>query len=126
MKVTTTTLPRRSARPTRAPSCIVRAKSGAGPIRERRASAFAGCAPACAPPLRSAAPTSAIRSRECPRRTSASQLFPDLAHGAPIGSPFDDLCPLCLQFLPQLVDEPPIGALGDDLLRRRPDHVGLA
>src|ERR1700687_1555862 len=110
MKVTTTTLPRRSAKPTRAPSCIVRAKSGAGPSRESRASAFAGWAPTGVPPPRSATPISAIRNRECPRRTSG------LHRGA---------ARLCLQLLLQLVDGAPVGPPGENRLRARLDHPRL-
>src|SRR6266481_2727315 len=110
MKVTTTTLPRRSAKPTRAPSRRVRSKSGAGPIRESRALAFAGWAPTGAPPSRSAPPISAIRNCEYPRRTS------DLHRGRRR---------LCLQLLLQLVEGAPIGASGEDLLRARLDHPRL-
>src|SRR5712664_1194979 len=110
MKVTTTTLPRRSAKPTRAPSCTVRAKSGAGPMRESRALVFSGWASAGALPPRSAAPTSAIRNRECPRRTSG------LHQGA---------ARLCLQLLLQLVEGAPVCAPGEKLLRARLDHSRL-
>src|SRR6266851_8399070 len=110
MKVTTTTLPRRSAKPIRAPPCSVRAKSGAGPIRESRASACAGWTLAGVHTPRSAAPTSAIRNRECPRRTSG------LHQGA---------TRLCLQLLLQLVEGAPVGAPGEKLLRTRLDHSRL-
>src|SRR6266851_7718587 len=110
MKVTTTTLPRRSAKPTRAPSCTVRAKSGAGPMRESRALVFSGLASAGALPPRSAAAISAIRNRERPRRTSG------LYRGA---------ARLCLQLLLQLVEGAPVGAPGENLLGARLDHSRL-
>src|SRR6266536_6448792 len=110
MKVTTTTFPRRSAKPTRVPSCTVRAKSGAGPMRESRALIFSGWASTGALPPSSVEPISAIRNRECTRRTS------DLDPGA---------SPLCLQLLLQLVEGAPVAASGEDLLRARLDHPRL-
>src|SRR6266540_3470283 len=110
MKVTTTTLPRRSVKPTRAPFCTVRAKSGAGPMRARRALVFSGWASTDALPPKSAAQISAIRKRECPRRTSG--LYRCAAR-------------LCLQLLLQLVEGAPVGAPGENLLGARLDHPCL-
>src|SRR6266581_2969579 len=110
MKVTTTTLPRRSTKLTRAPSVGVSAKSGAGPIRESRASACAGWTPAGVPAPRSTAPISAIRNRECPRRTS--DLYPSASL-------------LYLQLLLQLVEGAPVRAPGENLLRACLDHSRL-
>src|SRR5438132_2022393 len=102
MKVIATTLPRRSPSASRAPSWVVRAKAGAGPIFESRASAFASSPGAGADHAKVASTTSIATLRRTFERLTLS-----------------------LQLLLQLVEEAPVGALGEDLLWIGPDHPGL-
>src|SRR5215813_1956685 len=119
MKVTATTLPRRSLRASRAPSCVVRLNAGAGPIFGRS-------------PLLPAAWLSESASQ--PTTASVRRLIPGhLLHMCTLSpsmsaasSPLPRFAPfLSLHLLLQLVEETPLGALGDDLLWARRDHPGL-
>src|SRR3990172_4629981 len=101
MKVTATTLPRRSRSARSLPSWVVSVNSGAGPIFDRRASPFVSWA--CAGTGRPAtASTPRIIASDPIRRLTLS-----------------------LQLLLQLVEEAPVGDLGDDLLGIRLDHADL-
>src|SRR5438876_6976330 len=99
MKVTAATLPRRSARASRPPSAVVSENAGAVPIVGSRASRPGWCA-------------SAGIAAE---RTNAT------ASPRPYVAPSVS----ALQLLLQLVNEPPVHAVGDDLLRARLDHPRL-
>src|SRR5262245_22274005 len=101
MNVTATTLPRRSRSESRALSCVVNVNSGAGPIFDSGASAFASW-PAAGPTPPTAATAANMATHQARRRPM-----------------------LALQLLLELVDEPPVGALGDNLLRARLDHSSL-
>src|SRR5215470_2789245 len=103
MKVTATTLPRRSARASRRPSCAVRTKSGAGPIRDSRASPLAGCAAVWVAPV--------------PSRRAASNAAPVLIVTAERSR---------FELLPKLPEDAPVRPIGDELLRVRRDEAGLA
>src|SRR5919197_3601254 len=100
MKVTATTLPRRSRSDRRAPSCVVSVKSGASPILDRRASPLGSWPPALAVNAHVASARSTAGYRALSRPTLSFQL------------------PL------QLVEEAPVGALSDELLGSGPDHSG--
>src|SRR5215467_3343969 len=101
MNVTATTLPRRPRSESRALSCVVSVNSGAGPIFDRCTSAFASC-PVAGPTPPTAASTTGMAIHH--------------ARGPPM---------LPLQLLLELVEEPPVGAVGEDLLRARFDHPGF-
>src|SRR5262249_44341480 len=102
MKVTATTLPRRSRSESRALSCVVSVNSGAGPIFDRRPSAFASC-----PVVGLTQPTAA----------SAATMATHHARRRPM---------LALQLLLQLVNKPPIGALREERLRAALDEPAFA
>src|SRR5215813_1117133 len=93
MNVTATTLPRRSRSESRALFCVVNVNSGAGPIFDSCASAFASC------------PVAALAQ---PAAASAATIATHHARRQPM---------LALQLLLELVDEAPIGVLGEELLR---------
>src|SRR5215470_2662708 len=99
MNVTATTLPRRSRSESRALSCVVNVNSGAGPIFDSDASASW-------PP---AGPTS-------PTVANTTSMATHDARGPPM---------LPLQLLLELVEDAPVRALRDDLLRARLDHPGF-
>src|SRR5213592_98580 len=101
MKVTATTLPRRSLRARRAPSWVVSVNSGAGPIRDRRASPLGSWPPAVVGEAHVASARSAARDRGLSRPT------------------------LALQLLLQLVEKSPVGTVGDDLFGIGPDDARL-
>src|SRR5512145_1702252 len=115
MKVTTTTWPRSWGRLRRLPFCVVSVKLGAGPILDSRCWFVAGCAMAGG-----AATTtvSASRAAVMNRFTAVSRrgARTDVRARAPS---------LAFQLLFELVQKAPVGALGDDLLRRRLDHADL-
>src|SRR5215470_10465886 len=101
MNVTATTLPRRSRSESRALSCVVNVNSGAGPIFDSDASAFASWPPA--------GPTS-------PTVANTTSMATHDARGPPM---------LPLQLLLELVEDAPVRALRDDLLWARLDHPGF-
>src|SRR5258707_13137312 len=118
MKASATTLPRRSASAVRMPSCEVNAKGGAGPITGSRLSPTASCAgsnvgnsdtanartsamPPLTLPLRGSLPLPARGEREGVRGTF-NLVKTSLSH---------------LQLAFELVEEAPIGVVGDDLVR---------
>src|SRR5262245_22709864 len=101
MNVAATTLPRRSLSDSRALSCLVNVNSGAGPILDSCASAFASWPPAGPTP---------------PTATSTTSMATHDARGPPM---------LPLQLLLELVEDAPVRALRDDLLRARLDHPGF-
>src|SRR3989338_5066580 len=101
MKVTAMTLPRRSRSASRAPSWVVSVNSGAGPILDRRALPVASWPGALTGHAGAASATSRTKAQMVRRFT------------------------LSLQLLLQLVEEPPVGALGDDFLGRALDHPRL-
>src|SRR5215813_8833396 len=98
MNVTATTLPRRSRSESRALSCVVNVNSGAGPIFDSRASAFASW-PAARPTTPTAATTANMATHHARRRPM-----------------------LALQLLLELVNKPPIGALSEERLRAALDE----
>src|ERR1041384_3194985 len=100
MKVTATTLPRRSRSESRARAGVVSLNSGAGPIFERRSLPLASWPAAGADEL---SPPSA--------RSTAAQIArrPTLPLQLPL----------------ELVQKAPVRALADDLLRARLDHACL-
>src|SRR5215510_2017739 len=100
MKVTATTLPRRSVSDSRALSWVVSVNSGAGPIFERRPVPLGSRLATVADQVRVASTTSTIP--QSVRRLTLS-----------------------LQLLLELIEKTPVGAVGDDLLRARLDHPGL-
>src|SRR5215471_6731829 len=102
MNVTATTFPRRSLSDSRELSCVVSVKSGAGPIFDSRASDFAACP---------------VAGMDQPTAMSAAMATTHRARPAPM---------LALQLLPELVDKPPVGALGNGLFGTRLDHPGIA
>src|SRR5215467_4817485 len=101
MNVTATTLPRRSRSDSRALSCVVSVNSGAGPIFDSRVSAFASW-----PTASWAQPTAASPASMATRHARRQPM-------------------LALQLLLELVEEAPVGTLGEDLLRRRLDEPHL-
>src|SRR5262249_21106811 len=119
MKVTATTLPRRSLRASRAPSCVVRLNAGAGPIFGRSALSPTAWLSESASQL-----TSASVMRLIPGHLFHMCTLPPPMPAAP--SPLPRFAPfLSLHLLLQLVEEAPVGALGDDLLRGRLQHADL-
>src|SRR5262245_5340261 len=108
MKVTATTLPCSSCRESRWPSCVVRVNSGAGPIRGRPSRA-----PAASPGVGNSQPP-AVRTMSMPTHHLGRMCTSTFSYPGRV--------PLLLQFLFQLVEEAPVGALGDDLLRTALDH----
>src|SRR5438874_12255691 len=101
MNVTATTLPRRARSDSRASSCVVSVNGAAGPILERCCAPLASW-PGAGPGAASvASATRRTTSRTAVRLTSAFQL------------------------LLELIDEPPVGAVRDDLLGARLDHPDL-
>src|SRR5438132_7968469 len=118
MNVTATTFPRRSRRDMRAPSCVVSVKSGAGPILDRRASGFgawpnpgAGQAPS---PMRRLAITDARVGPFRLRLPGACAGVRPRAHPS-----------LAFQLFPELVEKPPVGAVGNQLLWAALHHPGF-
>src|SRR6266513_1087901 len=102
MNVTATTLPRRSRSDSRASSCVVSVNAAAGPILERCCAPLVASWPGAGPGAASvASATRRTTSRTAVRLTSAFQL------------------------LLELIDEPPVGAVRDDLLGARLDHPAL-
>src|SRR5437667_1588663 len=101
MKVTATTLPRRSLRARRAPPWVVSVKAGAGPILDRRASPLASWPPTLVGKAHVARARSAARYRGLGRPTLAFQL------------------------LLRLVEESPVRAFGDQLLWAALHHPGF-
>src|SRR5436190_7898475 len=101
MNVTATILPRRSRRDSRASSCVVSVNGAAGPVLERCWAPLASW-----PGARPGAASVASATRRTTYRT-ASRLTS------------------ALQLLLELVDEPPVGAVRDDLLGARLDHPDL-
>src|SRR5215467_1519357 len=125
MKVNATTLPRNEASDTAAPSCEVRVKFGAGPITGSRLSPPASCA--C---------TNAEKTISADARTTAWLITPPPWKSLPL--------PACgeragvrvaftlmktglsrLQLAFELVEEAPVRAIGDDLLRARLDKADI-
>src|ERR1700704_5256248 len=100
MKVTTTTLPRKSASVTCASSCEVSANSGAGAIFGRGGSREVSCG----------------ASRESTSRKDAS-----VANAA--SAMMSAARMSALQLALELIEEPPVRGLGDDLVRVRLDHA---
>src|SRR5215470_8926628 len=101
MNVTATTLPRRSLSESRVLSCVVSVNSGAGPIFDSCASAFASCPVAGPTP-----PTAASTTGMAIHHARGPTMLP-------------------LQLLLELVEEPPVSAVGEDLLRVRLDQPRL-
>src|SRR5215471_1477735 len=101
MNVTATTFPRRSLSDSLELSCVVSVKSGAGPIFDSRASDFAACP---------------VAGMDQPTAMSAAMATTHRARPAPM---------LALQLLPELVDKPPIGVLGKELLRVARDETSF-
>src|SRR5712691_5492644 len=100
MNVMATTFPRRSLSESRASSWVVSVNSGAGPIFARRGS-----------PLTSSPATRAAAAHTARATSAAVQSLGRLT--------------LALQLLLQLGEEPPVGALSDDLLGARLDQARL-
>src|SRR5215467_9999165 len=101
MNVTATTLPRRSRSERRALSCVVNVNSGAGPIFDSCASAFASC------------PVAGLAQ---PAAASAATIAMHHARRRPM---------LALQLLLELVNKPPIGALSEERLRAALDETAF-
>src|SRR5262252_3962903 len=101
MKVTATTLPRSSRSESRALSCVVSVNSGAGPIFDSRASAFASWAVA--------GPTS-------PTATTVANMAKHHARHRPI---------LALQLPLELVGESPVSVLRNEPLRAALQESGF-
>src|SRR5215475_420757 len=119
MKVTATTLPRRSLRESRAPSCVVRLNAGAGPIFGRSPLSPAGWLGESA-----SQPATASVMRLIPGPLFHICTLPPPMPAA--SSPLSRFAPfLPLHLLLQRVEEAPVGALGDDLLGGTLDQPGL-
>src|SRR5215470_1531054 len=101
MNVTATTFPRRSLSDSFTLSCVVSVNSGAGPIFDSRASAFAACP---------------VTGTDHPTAASAAMATTRRVRPAPM---------LALQFLFEFVDKPPIGVLGEELLRIALDEASF-
>src|SRR6185436_9782182 len=98
MKVTATTLPRRSARASGAPSAVVSANAGAVPMVGRRASRPGWCASAGAVATTTSASAAITRSpRTIVFPSSALQLFLELVEDAPVGAVGENLLRVVLQ-----------------------------
>src|SRR5262245_58206109 len=117
MKVTATTLPRRSLRASGPPSVLVSVKSGAGPIFDSRPPSLAWCATPMTGHRRS---TRAVIVAAALRETAGRCHPPPLQEGGELLISFPPL--RSMPSLPlQFVDESPLGPLG--LLGRLLDHV---
>src|SRR5215472_16676554 len=101
MNVTATTLPRRSRSESRALSYVVNVNSGAGPIFDSGASAFASW-PVAGPTPSTTATAANMATHQARRRPM-----------------------LALQLLPQLIEDSPVRALRDELLGVGLDHAAL-
>src|SRR5437870_2788815 len=99
MNVTASTLPRRSASDRREPASVVSVNSGAGPTTGSRAFSLVACAHA------DRENDSSTAKKVAPRRSL--------------------LGILALHLLLELIEEAPVGAGREQLLRRRLDHARL-
>src|SRR5262249_15173155 len=113
MKVTATTFPRSSLRESRWPSWVVKLTSGAGPILGKLS-----CSPVAW--LRVGASqltTASIMSIPMPHPCRPYTPLPShLGCFSPVPRSPHPLSTLSLHLLLQLLEETPVGALGDDLL----------
>src|SRR5215472_1870988 len=96
MKVTATILPRRSLSESRALSCVVSVNSGAGPIFDSGASAFASWPVAGRTPPTAANAASMATHHARRRPMLALELFPQLIEGSPVRALRDELLGACL------------------------------
>src|SRR5215467_8517586 len=123
MNVTATTFPRRSRSESRALSCVVNVNSGAGPIFDNCASAFAsGLVAGLAQPTATSAATMAIHHA---RRLPISQYAtPCASMRLEFSRPFHStISSLQLPF--ELIEDSPVRALRDELLGVGLDHAAL-
>src|SRR5690242_1564879 len=108
MKVTATTLPRKSVSATDLPSCEVKVKGGAGPMTGKGRSPTAECGGA----------NTGIDSSTSPRTRAMRRGLPRPARGERVGVRGINRIAAQrsrLQLALELVQETPIGVFGDDL-----------
>src|SRR5215471_11677238 len=123
MNVTATTLPRRSRSDSRALSCVVSVNSGAGPIFDSCASAFASC-----PVAGLAQPTAASAATMATHHARRRPIFQYATRCASMRLDFSrpfhgTISSLELPF--ELIEDSPVRALRDELLGVGLDHAAL-